>query len=164
MYVCMYPFIYLSIYLSLHLSIYPSIYLSISIHIYLCIYIYIYIYVYVHNKKTVGVRSTCLDDEEEWQELAESRVYIAGVRSASQKLPILKVTPSNVDIPLKLTSSCADVGRGYLGAVKMNYAGRLERELDLFALSWRSHFYLADCIYSVILESQPPHKTINIIF
>ena len=144
---------------------------------------YIHIYIYVYEKNACGLsclsglscmrpgrqdwdvlRPYCLDDEEEWQELAESRVYIAGVRSASQKLPILKVTPSNVDIPLKLTSSCADVGRGYLGAVKMNYAGRLERELDLFALSWRSHFYLADCIYSVILESQPPHKTINIIF
>ena len=107
------------------------------------------------------MRSTCLDEEEEWQKLAESRVYIAGVRSASQKLPILKVAPSKVDIPLKLTGPCADVDRGYLGAVKMNYAGRLEGELNLFALSWRSHLHLADCIYSVILES---HKTINIIF
>ena len=86
------------------------------------------------------------------------------MRFASQKLPIRKVALPKVDIPFEFKGPCTDVDRGNLGAVKMNYAARLEGELDLFALSWRSHLYLADRIYSVILESHPPNKTINILF
>ena len=71
--------------------------------------------------------------------------FLSNVANPLKSCQFSKVALSKVEMPLKLT----DVDRGYLGAVMMNYAGRLKREVDLVALSWRSQLRLKSIISAI---------------